>query len=129
MPWFKVDDKFHDNRKSRAAKKAAIGVWALAGSWSADNREDGFVPESVLIRWGNKADAARLVEADLWEPSNKHGESGWQFLNWDEYQPVKADIEAVAELKRTGAKHGNHDRWHVKKGIKNPTCEFCQESV
>lgn len=97
MPWFKVDDKFHDHRKSRAAKKAAVGVWTLAGSWCADNLMDGFVPRSVLPRWGTSADAKRLVDAGLWVESEKDGEKGWQFLNWHEFQPSKAEVEAERE--------------------------------
>ena len=97
MPWFKVDDKFHDHRKSRAAKKAAVGVWTLAGSWCADNLMDGFVPRSVLSRWGTPADAKRLVDSGLWVESERDGEKGWQFLNWHEFQPSKAEVEAERE--------------------------------
>ena len=93
MPWFKVDDKLHDHRKARAARKAAMGVWVLAGSWSADNLQDGFVPENVLSRWGTTQDAARLVEVGLWHPGEKDGESGWFFHEWNERQPTKAEVE------------------------------------
>ena len=54
MPWFKVDDKLHDHRKSRKAGRSAMGVWVLAGSWSMDNETDGFVPADVLARWGTE---------------------------------------------------------------------------
>lgn len=93
MTWFKVDDKFHDHRKPRQAGKAAIGVWVLAGSWAADNLTDGFIPESILSRWGNRKDAERLVTAELWEPARRNGEQGWQFHHWDDYQPVKKLVE------------------------------------
>lgn len=93
IPWFKVDDKLHDHRKARAAGKSAMGVWVLSGSWSADNLQDGFVPAEVLTRWGNRADAARLVASGLWMPSEKDGEEGWTFHEWDERQPLKDDVE------------------------------------
>lgn len=92
--WFKVDDKFHDHRKSRRAKKAAIGVWVLAGSWCADNLTDGFVPEHVLNRWGSRRDATQLCEANLWTSAEKDGEKGWQFVNWTEFQPSKDEVES-----------------------------------
>lgn len=92
MPWFKVDDKLHDHRKPRKAQRAAMGVWVLAGSWAADNTTDGFIPASVLTRWGTKADAKRLVEAGLWRPAEQEGEKGWLFHDWAEYQPTKAQV-------------------------------------
>jgi hypothetical protein len=82
MPWFKVDDK-----------KAAMGVWVLAGSWSSDNLQDGFVPETVLPRWGNLTDAKRLVDAGLWTEATKNGEKGWQFHDWQARNPTRSEVE------------------------------------
>ena len=91
MPWFKVDDKLHDHHKSRAAKAKAMGVWVMAGSWCADNLTDGFVPRSVLGRWGTPADAKRLVDVGYWEMAEQNGERGWRFHDWDDYQPKRAE--------------------------------------
>ncbi len=93
MAWFKVDDKLHDHHKPRAAGKAAMGVWVLAGSWAADNLTDGFVPRSVLGRWGTPADAKRLVEAGLWIVGTRHGEPGWYFHDWEKFQPSRTSVE------------------------------------
>lgn len=125
MPWFKVDDGLHDHHKARRAGKAAMGVWVLAGSWSAANLTDGFIPTDVLARWGSPADAQRLVEADLWVVDTHRGERGWRFKDWAVYQPVAADLQQIRANKTQGALHSNHIRWHVKKGIKNKDCRFC----
>lgn len=93
MPWFKVDDKLHDHRKTRVAGKTAMGVWVLAGSWCGDHMTDGFVPETVLSRWGNQRESSRLVVAGLWHPDVKDGEAGWRFHEWEKYQPTRAEIE------------------------------------
>lgn len=107
MVWFKVDDKLHDNRKARTAKKSAMGVWVLAGSWCADNLMDGFVPASVLPRWGTPKDAESLVVSELWKPGERQGEQGWWFHDWDEYQPTKAKVEDDrAKRAAAGAKGG-----------------------
>jgi hypothetical protein len=114
MTWLKVDDKLHDHRKPRAARKAAMGVWVLAGSWSADNLTDGFVPQHVLSRWGTRADAARLVDSGLWHVAEKDGEHGWQFHEWELYQPTRAEV--LADRK------ANADRirkWREKKRQEN----------
>lgn len=70
-----------------------MGVWVLAGSWSADNLQDGFVPESVLPRWGTRSDAARLVASGLWAESEKDGEKGWQFHDWQIRNPTRTEVE------------------------------------
>lgn len=111
IPWLKVDDKHHDHRKTRRALRgvsgkrrdaSAIGLWVLAGAWVADNLMDGFVPTDELDRWDDDAQrlAQRLVDADFWEPAEREGEPGFHFINWEEHQPMKADVEA----KRQAAK-------------------------
>jgi hypothetical protein len=95
VTWFKVDDKLHDHRKARAAGLPAMGLWVLAGSWSADNTTDGFVPDTVCARWDRQFRklAAALVRVDLWSPAEKDGEVGWQFHQWEERQPTREEIE------------------------------------
>jgi len=128
VTWFKVDDKLHDHRKARAAKKAAMGVWVLAGSWAADNLTDGFVPESVLSRWGTRADAARLVETGLWHTDTQDGEAGWRFHEWDGRQPTRAEVltkrEVRAEAGRAGGFASGRSRREAKpKQVASPTVE------
>lgn len=91
--WFKVCDGLHDHRKVRRAGTAAIGLWALAGSWSAANLTDGFVPEVVVLRYGTARQAERLVTAGLWEPTVRDGEPGWVFHDWFTYQPTRKEVE------------------------------------
>ena len=129
MAWFKVDDKLHDHRKARKAGKAAMGVWALAGCWCMANETDGFVPESVLTRWGNRKDAERLVEAGFWRPDEQDDEQGWRFHDWLTYQPDARTLQLVREAESAAGSRGNHKRWHVRRNIHDPQCDFCQESA
>ena len=96
MVWFKVDDKLHDHRKARAAGVAAMGLWTLAGSWSADNLMDGFVPASVACRWDRNVDrlAAKLVDVGLWITCERDGEPGWCFHDWLDSQPSSSQVQA-----------------------------------
>lgn len=125
MPWFKVDDQLHDHRKARAAGKAAMGVWVLAGSWCSERENDGFVPASVLSRWGTKADAKRLVEAGLWVGGVLDGEPGWWFHDWTIFQPDAATLRAQRVKESVSGQLGNHKRWHIARGVAVPDCEFC----
>ena len=123
--WFKVDDKLHDHRKTRVAGKSAMGLWVLAGSWSGDNMTDGFIPESILRRWGNRADAARLVTAGLWRIDDLDGEQGWRFHDWFTFQPSAASTAAVKSKESDAGLRGNHRRWHRGRGVTDPDCEYC----
>ena len=101
MAWFKVDDGLHASRKFQSIPKrarfAAVGVWTIAGSWSADQLTDGFVPDYMLELWGSPPSApSALVEAGLWDRTS----GGYLFCNWLEYQPRKADVDAEREASR-----------------------------
>lgn len=125
MPWFKVDDKLHDHRKARKAGKAALGVWVLAGSWAMDNLTDGFIPDDVLLRWGTRADAGRLVSAGMWRVDEHNGERGWRFHDWAHFQPSAAVTAATKAKEAAAGLLGNHKRWHEARGISDPDCEHC----
>ncbi len=127
MSWFKVDDKLHDHRKARKAGKAAMGVWVLAGSWCMSSETDGFVPESVLTRWGTAKDAAQLVAVGLWYVDHRDGEDGWGFHDWLTYQPDARTLRLVREAESKAGSKGNHMRWHVRRKVVDPECLHCTE--
>lgn len=102
-----------------------MGVWVLAASWCIGNLSDGFIPASVLPRWGTKADAKRLVDVGLWEPAEQDGERGWRFHDWLEYQP---DARTLRLKQSDGGAFGNHQRWHVNRKRFDPECQWCKES-
>ena len=82
MTWFKVDDSLHSHPKAMAASLAALGFWAVAGSWSSDHLTDGFVPDHMipLLSRGTDKLAEELVAAGLW----KRTRGGYQFHQWHE---------------------------------------------
>lgn len=128
VTWFKVDDGLHGHKKTARAGVAAMGLWVIAGSWSADNLTDGFVPDYMAARMDPdfRDHAAALVRAGYWsEGEDPEGDKGWRFLHWAEYQPMKADVEAREGAEKAGASWGNHKRWHVNTGRSNPDCEHC----
>jgi len=93
MPWFKVDDGFANSkpvlRIPRRYRAQAIGLWILAGTWSAKELTDGFVPDYVVEELGGTpAMAEQLIKAGLWEKA----ENGYQFVRWSDYQPTKVEV-------------------------------------
>lgn len=94
MPWFKVDDKFHSHPKVMELPLGAIGLWTLAGTWSADYLTDGEIRLGQIRRLGGtEDDAAELVKAGLWEST----EDGYKFRDWHDYQPTRESVESERE--------------------------------
>lgn len=91
MTWFKVDDTLALHPKAVAAGNAAMGLWVRAGSWSAQQRKDGYVPARMISTLGGrKRDAERLVVAGLWVQAD----GGYRFHEWQQANPTRAQIEA-----------------------------------
>lgn len=110
MPWFNVDDGFSNSKPvlkiPRRYRCAAIGLWTLAGSWSAKELTDGYIPEHCIEEFSaTTALADMLVRADLW----KRVEGGWQFEGWSKWQKTKERVLAYREReaeKKRGQRSG-----------------------
>lgn len=128
--WMKIDDRLHTHRKTRAVLRssgkirdaAPMGLWVLAGSWSAQNDTDGWVPTDELERFDDDWEALvrRLVAADFWWPEKRDGEDGYGFVDWTEWNTTR-------ERQSADGKFGNHKRWHVDRGMVKSGCEFCPQ--
>lgn len=129
MTWFKVDDSLHSHMKAIRAGEAAMGLWVLAGSWSADQLTDGWIPRRIARRLSPRADklAKNLESVGLWTPDWRENEPGWVFHSWSDYQPTRADVEA-----RRKADADRRARWRKArqeaKSAGQSTSESRQES-
>jgi hypothetical protein len=95
MTWFKVDDSLHSNSKVRkvaARCPAALALWVIAGSFSADKLTEGFVRDDELpwLLPGAETLAAELVAARLW----RRVKGGYQFHDWTQCNPTREQVEA-----------------------------------
>lgn len=103
MTWFKVDDGWWSHPKVIPLECSdPRSIWVTAGSWCAQHLTDGYLPEYALkmitdLR-GSKLKAAcdDLVEAGLW----RRAPGGYQFHDWEKYQPSRAEIEKRREADR-----------------------------
>ena len=99
MTWFKVDDGFYDHPDvvrllGHRAGRAALGLWVLAGSYSAHSLTNGRILGAQIARLGfRKAHAELLVTCGLWERCGRD----YQFCNWLKYQPSKAAVRRKRE--------------------------------
>jgi hypothetical protein len=98
VAWFKIDDGFTNSkpvlRLQRRVRSSAIGLWTLAGAWSAKEMTDGFIPDYVLEELASTpAIAGHLVKCGLWEEAPE----GWKFKGWEKYQPTREQIMEARE--------------------------------
>ena len=111
MPWFKVDDKFHEHPKVVEARVecgwSAVGVWLGAGTWCNSHLTDGQVPRSWVALNGAQTEAAALVKAGLWVETD----GGFEFKDYMDYQPSKAEVVAKTEARsKAGSRGGQAKR-------------------
>lgn len=88
--------------------------------------DDGRLTRSQLTRFAAGIPsplkhAQRLVEVGLWAETD----DGWQIAAWLKRNKSAARIAKEQEAKRLKSLLGNHERWHVKEGKYDPTCELC----
>lgn len=121
MVWFRVDDSLVFHPKVIAAGTASIGLWARAGAWSGRELTDGYVPREVAASIGNAAQVKALCSVGLWVPEN----GGYRFHDWEDFNPLRADVEAVQAAREVSGKEANHIRWHERRGVINPDCDWC----
>jgi len=107
MPWFKVDDGFAFHPKAIMAGNSALGLWVRAGAWCGANLTDGALPRHMIGTFGAQArDAKKLCAVGLWVET----EDGYQFHEWGQMQPTKAEVEAERAANRARQKD-----WRDKK--------------
>jgi hypothetical protein len=101
MTWFRIDDSFYDHPKVFDAPDCAVALWTRAGTWSARNLTDGFVPAKMPVRLCDDPDTAikELLRRGLWSRAT----GGFLFHDWNDFQPT---AEAVKTLRQQRAEAG-----------------------
>lgn len=132
MPWFQVDDGLSAHPKVTRIKRGvtrerAMGLWLLAGSWSAKYLTEGHIPPEQILDLGCTKQAAQwLVENGLWH-SEGHGCAacppprscgGYVFHEWTQANQSKdavlAKRSARSEAGRIGGKASGQARSRLR---------------
>lgn len=98
MPWFKVDDGFHDHPKVDNLSLEAIGLWIMCATWSSRHLTDGVVPFARIVKLGGNAElCSELVRANMWRTSEDVRDDGspntYEYVNWGDWNPTKGDVQ------------------------------------
>lgn len=115
MPWARLDDRFHDNRKVRRVWRRcpeALGLHVMAITYCAAHLTDGivdadFVEDRAPVTRSRDRMTAALVEAGLWRTV----EDGWEINDFTTFNGTRAAIEARRRAKQEAGKAGASARW------------------
>lgn len=123
IPWFKVDDQFWSHPKVVELSAEAVALWVRAGSYAAQHLTDGLVTYGTIRMLAADRDAAtELTNAGLWD--QRDGRT-WVFHDWEDYQPDAIASKERRQKKQDASALGNHERWHVARGVRVDGCSHC----
>lgn len=121
-----LDVNYPRDRAIRRAGPDAELLFIRSLVYTKGASTDGYIADydldvvAVGLRNVTKSVTA-LVAGGLWEPTT----DGWQIRSWAKWNMTTDQITEVTEARSTGGGMGNHERWHVKRGIVSPDCSFC----
>lgn len=127
MPWARLDDRFHDNRKIRALWKrspGAVGLHVMAITYCSSHLTDGvidehFVEDRVPDGRTRRHMIAALVDLNLWHtlvvPDSYPGcigtASGWILNDYLDYNPTRTEVVSRREKRSNAGKLGASAKW------------------
>lgn len=140
MAWIESHQSLPGHRKTARAvrllkvnKHKFIGHLIALWWWGLDNADpNGVMRNTSALEiadgagWPTKQAEAfteALVSVNYLE---EYGD-GYRFHNWEKYTWRFYDWQDKKSGASTSGKFGNHQRWHVDRGITAEDCEFCQE--
>ena len=121
-----LDVNYPRDRAIRRAGPDAELLFIRSLVYTKGASTDGYIADydldvvAVGLRNVNKSVTA-LVAGGLWETTD----GGWQIRSWAKWNMTSDQITEVTEARSTGGGMGNHERWHVKRGIVSDDCQFC----
>jgi hypothetical protein len=142
MVWQRNDDQYGVSKKitriprkpiMAAARLAAVGLDQLAMNYSVRALTNGILDENEIEEvLATEELVDLLVKVGRW---HRHGhdcdrcvqppEGGVVIHDFLVYNPDASSVSAARADKSEGGKRGNHTRWHAKRGISDPSCEWC----
>ena len=121
-----LDVEYASDPKIIDAGPMAELLYVRALCFAKKRPDDGRLTRSQLTRFAAgipspMRHAAKLVEVGAWVETP----DGWQIAAWLKRNKSAERIARDTAAKRLKSLMGNHERWHVKEGKFDPTCELC----
>jgi|SRR5580765_3277253 len=109
MPWFRIEDNFHQHPKVTAAGNAAVGLWVRCGTYSSSYLTDGHIPATVARQLGSRREIDTLLSTRLWVENG----DGFLMPDYLEYNPSAKQVRA----ERAAARERQAKRRRTEKGL------------
>jgi hypothetical protein len=128
VPWtVNFDERFPYHRKVARLSDPAFRLYVSAICWTSANHTDGAFSPADLPHVApgmrrRESSVTELVEAELLDETKP---LGWVVHDYGDWQPRAAVRRAMDETKSAAGVLGNHKRWHLQRGIRDPDCPHC----
>src|SRR5262245_5753251 len=96
MPWFRLDDGFHQHPKVLRAGNAAVGLWVRCGTYASQYLTDGKIPDDIAHHYGRAREIERLLATRLWVENG----TGFLIPDYLDYNPSKQQVESDRAMAR-----------------------------
>lgn len=119
--YIRLHDGMPDHPKVEALSDKAFRLLVTTWCWCSRHLTDGRVPMAVWRKRGTPKARRELVEAGLVEQHDDH-------VMMHDYLDHQRSADEVAErkdAKRRAGALGNHNRWHVPRGVYDDQCPIC----
>jgi hypothetical protein len=122
-PFIRVHENMPEHPKVEPLSDKAFRLLVETWCWSKRTRTNGHVHAAVWKKRGTAKTRAELVAAGLVEDDLT---GGVIVHDYDDWQVTVEEIEETKQDKRDAGALGAHVKWHVKRGVTEPECQFCQ---
>lgn len=139
LPRYMMDCGWWRNgRKWRRRTLAEMGLMTAMVSFANEHGTDGVLPGDVEELAQALSLPLKEVRATLPKLKDRgairtlkpeEDDSDIEIVDFLEHNPSRAEVDADRRRKAAASARGNHQRWHVEKGVADPDCEYCTDTT
>lgn len=122
-----LHDRMPDHEKIAPLTDAAFRRLIEGWCWCSVNHKDGWMPLPVWKRMASANVRKTLRESGLVVEDEKANRA--VFHDYLDIQRSQAEIQELKDAKSKAGIKGNHRRYHVNKGVRDPECSLCLKGV
>ena len=122
--YIRLHDGMPDHPKVVGLSDAAFRLYVESICWCGRHLTDGKVPAAAMRRMGGWSPESieELAVVGLLETS---AGAAWLIHDYTEHQRTADEVAGYRKAKRLAGVTGNHERWHLARGLRDPDCELC----
>lgn len=119
--WFRVHDHIDEHEKVEPLTDAGFRLLIETWAYCRRNQNNGRISDAVWKKRSKPRPRRELLDARLVEQHNGYVQVH-DYLDW---QQSAEEIDAAKAKKSKAGSFGNHEKWHTRRGVVDPTCGHC----